>query len=277
VARKALVLGGGGVTGVAWEIGVLAGLAEVGLDLTDADLMVGSSAGSLVAAQVAGGTPLEELYERQLASVGSEVGAKIGVGVLLRWAVAALGTRDERKTLARIGAMAVKARTMPEAERRAVFAPRLSATQWPETELLITAVATDNGEFVTFNRNSGVSIVDAVGASCAVPGVWPPVTIKGRRYMDGGVRSPANVDLAEGYERIVVVAPINNAFRRAQSPAAQLARLPEGTRSVVVAPDAQTKAAIGNNVLDPTRRAPAAQAGRKQSKDVLAEIADVWN
>src|SRR5215813_8114181 len=112
VASRALVLGGGGVTGVAWELGLLAGLAEAGLDLTDADLMVGTSAGSVVAAQVAGGTPLEELYEQQLASTGSEVAARMGLGVVLRWAAAALTTRDEHKALTRIGAMALKAPTM---------------------------------------------------------------------------------------------------------------------------------------------------------------------
>jgi NTE family protein len=271
-----LVLGGGGVTGVAWEVGLLAGLAEAGLDLTDADLIVGTSAGSVVAAQTTGGTPLEELYERQLAGVGSEVAARMGLGLFVRWAVAALGTRDERKMLARIGAMAMKAPTMSEADRKAIIASRLPEHEWPNRALLITAVAADNGEFVAFNRDSGVSIVDAVGASCAVPGVWPPVTINGRRYMDGGIRSPANVDLAEGYERIVVVAPINSSFRRSQSPAAQLARMAAGTRSAVVTPDAQAKTAIGNNVLDPAKRAPAAQAGRKQAKDAVAEIAAVW-
>ena len=273
---RALVLGGGGVTGVAWELGVLAGLAEAGLDLTEADLFVGTSAGSVVAAQVTSGAPLDELYERQLASTGSEVAARMGLGVLLRWAAAALGTRDERKALARVGAMALNARTMPEQERKAIIESRLLTHEWPDRRLVITAVATD-GEFVTFDKESGVSIVDAVAASCAVPGVWPPVTINGRRYIDGGVRSTANADLAAGYARVVVIAPINASFRRSQSVAAQLARLGQGTRSTVVVPDDATKAAIGRNLLDPARRAPAAQAGRKQAKDVLEAVAKVWN
>src|SRR5215813_6233773 len=113
VASRALVLGGGGVTGVAWELGLLAGLAEAGLDLTDADLFVGTSAGSVVAAQVTGPTPLEELYEQQLASAGPEPAARLGLAQILRWAVAAIGSRDERKALARIGSMALKTRTIP--------------------------------------------------------------------------------------------------------------------------------------------------------------------
>ena len=276
MAGRALVLGGGGVTGVAWELGVLAGLAEAGLDVTDADLFVGTSAGSVVAAQVTSGTALEELFEQQTTSSGSEVAARLGVGQLLRLAAANLSTRDERKAMTRIGAMALHATTVPEEKRKAIIASRLPSHEWPARRLVVTAVAVDNGEFAAFDKESGVSLVDAVGASCAVPGVWPPVTINGRRYMDGGMRSPVNADLAKGYERIVVLAPINLSFRRAQNPAAQLARLGPDVRSAIVTPDAAAKTAIGNNVLDPARRGPSAQAGRKQAKDALDSIAKVW-
>src|SRR5215469_4898613 len=62
----ALVLGAGGVTGIAWETGLLKGLRDAGLDLTGADLVVGTSAGSVVAAQITTGVPLDELYGRQV-------------------------------------------------------------------------------------------------------------------------------------------------------------------------------------------------------------------
>ena len=275
MASRALVLGGGGVTGVAWELGLLAGLAEAGLDLTDADLFVGTSAGSVVAAQVTSPTPLVELYERQLASVGSEIAARLGISQILRWAVASIGTRDERKAMARIGSMALRTRTLSEDERKAVIASRLTSHEWPAARLVITAVSVD-GEFVTFEKDSGVSLVDAVAASCAVPTVWPPVTINGRRYMDGGMRSPVNADLAKGYDHVVVIAPTTAAFRRSQSVPAQVARLGPEVRSVVVAPDSAAKSAIGMNVLDPARRAPAARAGRKQAEGALDAIAKVW-
>ncbi len=129
---------------------------------------------------------------------------------------------------------------------------------------------------MVFDRDSGVSLVDAVGASCAVPGVWPPVTINGRRYIDGGVRAPANVDLAAGYDRVVVLAPISVAFRRDARVAAQVAALPAGTHTVVIAPDPAAGRAIGRNVLDPARRASAARAGRAQAAHVLAAVREVW-
>jgi NTE family protein len=277
MAGKALVLGGGGVTGVAWELGVLAGLAEAGLDLRDADLVVGTSAGSVVGAQITTGESLDELYERQLAGVGQEIAARLSLGTLLRLGAVAVSSRNEQTALRRVGAMAVKARTtVSPAERRAVIGARLPVHEWPDRRLLITAVAADTGEFVVFDRESGVSLVDAVAASCAVPVVWPSAEIDGRRYYDGGIRSGSNADLAAGYERVVVLAPTTSSFRPSTAVAAQLARLPEGTRTMLVHPDPAALKAIGRNVLDPQRRAPAARAGRRQAQDIAAEATAVW-
>jgi NTE family protein len=277
MAGKALVLGGGGVTGVAWELGILAGLADAGLDFTDADLVVGTSAGSVVAVQITSGQSLTQLYGEQLEPPANEVAAKLGPMLLLRYVTTALTNRDAQQARVKLGRLALRAKTLPEAERRAVIESRLPSRDWPEwPKVVITAVATDTGEFVTFDRDSGVSLVDAVGASCAVPGVWPPVSINGRRYMDGGMRAPANVDLAAGYERVVVIAPLPSGLRRDMSAVAQAAALGSATRQVVVSPDKQALAAIGRNVLDPRRRAPAARAGFIQAGSALDAVKQVW-
>ncbi|MGN9908941.1 patatin-like phospholipase family protein [Phytohabitans sp. LJ34] len=277
MATKALVLGGGGVTGVAWELGVLAGLAEAGIDLLAADLFVGTSAGSVVAAQVTSGVPLAELYERQLAPATTEVTAKIRMSTLAAIVLAMLRTRDEQAFRRHVGRMALAARTMPEVERRAVIASRLPVHSWPETRLLVPAADAETGEFVVFDRDAGVSLVDAVGASCAVPGVWPPVTIRGRRYIDGGVRSAANADLAAGADRIVVIAPVNNGGGPIARLAAQVAALRRTAAVTVIRPDRAAGQAIGRNVLDPARRAPAARAGRVQGAALAATVAHVWH
>lgn len=274
---SALVLGGGGVTGVAWELGILHGLADAGADLTTADVVVGTSAGSVVAVQITTVPSLGELYERQIAGYGGEIASRVGLGSLLKLALATMSTRDERKALARVGAMALAARTIPEAERRAVIDNRLPVHDWPDRDVRITAVAADTGEFVVFDRSSGVSIVDAVAASCAVPGVWPPATVNGRRFIDGGIRSPANVDVARGYDRVVVLAPTTVSLRRRLSPAAQLAALPATTRTLLVSPDRTARTAIGSNPLDPAHRAPAAKAGRRQSESILDAVDRVWS
>lgn len=274
---RALVLGGGGVTGVAWELGLLAGLAGHGLRLDEADLVVGTSAGSVVGAQVRSGTPPAQLYESQLRPPREEVPARLGTAVLLRWAWAGGRGRDAARARARIGAMALSARTPSEQSRRAVIAARLPSADWPAARLLVTAVDAASGEFVVFDADSGVPLVDAVGASCAVPGVWPPVTIGDRRFVDGGVRSPVNADLAAGCERVVVLAPTRAAVGPMPRLSAQVAALrSEGARVAVVSPDRAARTAIGRNVLDPARRAASARAGFAQADAVAAEVAGVW-
>lgn len=275
---RALVLGGGGVTGVGWETGVLFGLAEAGIDLTTADLVVGTSAGAFVAVEISSGVPLEQLFDAQVTTgTGSgEVAARMGLSAIVWFVIAGAWPGNRQRARARIGRAALRAKTIPEAERRQVFERRLPFQRWPQRRLLIPAVDAESGEAVIFDKDSGVALIDAVAASCAVPLVWPPVTIHGRRYMDGGVRSTANVDLAAGCERLVVVAPITEAMRREDRPAAQAAALGEGVRSIVISPDAAALVAIGGNMLDPAHRAPAARAGRAQAASVAERVREVW-
>lgn len=274
--RKALVLAGGGVTGIGWEVGVLAGLAELGVDLSDADVVVGTSAGSVVGAKLTTGVPLPKLYDEQLRAASGEVTARMGPGVLLRYVAASVLPGGDQRARARLGRKALAAKTEPESERIAVFRQLLPVHTWPKRRLLITAIEAQTGEARVFDRDSGVSLVDAVAASCAVPLVWPPVTINGRRYIDGGVRSIANADLAQGCGRVVVIAPITASLRRSGRISEQLAQLGTHLHSVVVAPDAQARAAIGKNVLDPGNRAAAARAGRAQARSIRDAVAVAW-
>jgi len=272
------VLGAGGEAGIAWEVGLLAGLAGRGVDLTTADLVVGTSAGAGVAARINSGAGLAALYETQLAPVDGEIVARFGPRAMAKfvWAVAP-ARRNPARARIRLGRMAVRSRTEPAAQRRAVVAARLGTDEWPAGNLLITAVDADTGEFTAFGSGSGVDLVDAVGASCAVPGVWPPVVINGRRWMDGGMRSPANADLAAGYDRVVVVAPIVRGFKPLPSATDQVAELAQSCQAVaLLAPDAASVAAFGRNLLDPRSRAPSARAGYAQAAAVRADVAAVW-
>ena len=274
---RALVLGGGGVTGIAWETGMLAGLAEAGIDLTSADLVVGTSAGSVVGAQILSGASLADLYAAQLTDATGEIAARMGATTMLRFVAALLWPGEEQHARARIGRAALRARTVPEAERRAVIERRLPSAEWPERRLLIASVDALTGELRIFDRSSGVPLPDAVAASCAVPLVWPPITIDGRRYIDGGVRSATNADLAAGCDRVVVLAPITYALRRSGSIRNQLASLGPSIRSVVISPDAAARKAIGSNVLDPAHRVMSARAGHAQSAGVADSVAAVWS
>ncbi|MEU8841938.1 patatin-like phospholipase family protein [Streptomyces roseus] len=274
----ALVLGGGGLTGVGWEAGVLYGLARAGVDLTAADLVVGTSAGSVVGAQLTSGllSP-QELYERQLGDPAGEVAARLGTGLIARYAVAMVRSRDPEAYRRRVGALALAADTGEEAERRKVLEARLVSHTWPERRLVVTAVDALTGELAAFDRQSGAGLVEAVSASCAVPGVWPPVTVGGRRFIDGGIRSATNADLASGCSRVVILAPMALGSGLVPSPAAQAARLREaGARVLLITPSAQARKAFGRNVLDPARQDPAARAGLAQAASHAAEAAAVW-
>ncbi|MEU3745806.1 MULTISPECIES: patatin-like phospholipase family protein [Streptomyces] len=278
--RTALVLGAGGLVGAAWEIGILRGLADAGTDLADAGLVVGSSAGAVVGAQLAAGAPgLEELYERQLSGAAPEPAARLGLPLVLRYAVAVLTARTPEAYGRRIGALALGARTVGEAERRETVARRLGQVlDWPARRLLVTAVDAVSGELVAYGADSGVPLTDAVTASCAIPGLWPPATIDGRRWIDGGIHSTANAHLAAGYDRVVVIAPTPQGNKVVLSPARQGAALAAaGARVEVITPDAASRKAFGRNPLDPALRAAAARAGRAQAARHAVAVAEVWS
>ncbi|MFC8511824.1 patatin-like phospholipase family protein [Streptomyces sp. NPDC057257] len=278
MTRRGLVLGGGGVAGIAWETGLLAGLAEGGVDVLGADLFVGTSAGSTVAAQVTSGTPLKKLLERQLdpALQAPELSPVVGSDDVLKLFVEACeGATDAVDARRRIGVMALKAPTVSEAERRVVIEGRLLSHSWPLSELKIVAVDADTGIERVFDIESGVGLVDAVAASCAVPGTWPPVSIGRRRYIDGGVRSGENADLAAGCDRVLILQvmaiPGNTELDN------QVAALRKrGSRVLVIRPDEAVTAAIGPNLHDPAVRAPAARAGCAQGLRAVSEVAEFW-
>jgi NTE family protein len=280
---RALVLGGGGVAGVAWELGILMGLYDTGVDVRGADVIIGTSAGSVVGAQIASGTDLESLFTSQLIPFEQTKERKVEFDPVqmmevFSQAVAGAGP-DPEAIRARIGAYAMAVPTVPEEERRAIIETRIPVHTWPQQRLLIVAVNTETGEEYIMDRTSGVSLIDAVAASCAVPGIWPPVTIAGHRYMDGGVRSATNADLAHGYDRIVILNPLganaNYIGAGIDSEVTTLER--EGSQVLVIAPDAVSTTAIGLNPLDPDTRQPSALAGRTQGRERANSVAALWS
>jgi NTE family protein len=171
--RRALVLGGGGVAGIAWMTGLLAGLAEAGQDVTGADVIIGTSAGAAVAAQVGSGLPLDALFARQVgpALQAREIPAELDMEKLgAEFAELLTGATSAQDMQRRVGAYALAARTVPEADRLAAVSTRLPSPEWPARRILLVAVDAETGETRVFDRQSGVNLVDAVAASCAVPG-----------------------------------------------------------------------------------------------------------
>jgi NTE family protein len=278
--KRALVLAGGGLAGIAWETGVLRGIADelpaTAQALIDSDVLIGTSAGSAVAAQLGSGLGLDVLFDRQTTGSSAEINPDVGIDDITELFVTAMMTPNVTTAdkLHRIGAVALSTQTVTEAVRRDVIAQRLPSHDWPDRVLRISAIDTATGELITLDRNSGVGLVDAVAASCAVPGVWPPVTIGDRRYMDGGVGSSVNMALAGDCDLAVVLVPSG---RSAPSPfgggAAEEVEAFGGSTFSVFADD-ESLAAFGRNPLDPACRKPSALAGREQGQRVAEAVAE---
>lgn len=281
MTTRALVLGGGGLAGIGWEVGVLAGLASAGVDVRDADLLVGTSAGSAVASQLGRETSLEEVHAEQLLPPDGEIAVEFDLATIGAAFLAAMeGGPGQEELLARVGRRALDADTLPEDDRLAVIAERLRTHDWPTTRLLVTAVEATTGAFRAFSAADGVPLVHAVAASCAVPMVWPPVTIGGRRWMDGGMRSTTNADLAAGHDRVLVVAPLTvppgspvGAGLEAEVAGLEAA----GAQVMVVKGDTEALRAFGSNPLDPATRGPSARIGYAHGVRVADLVRALWH
>jgi NTE family protein len=278
-SKRGLVLAGGGLAGIAWEIGILRGIEDESTDtaraLLESDVTIGTSAGSAVAAQLGSGLRLDELYDRQVKGASKELDPGVDIDDITQLFLVALSDPDATtaQKLQRIGEVARSTATVSEAVRREVIAQRLPNHDWPDRELRITAIDIGTGELVAFDRNSGVELVDAVAASCAVPGAWPPVTIGERRYMDGGVGSTMNIKLATDCDAVVVLVPSGKGAPSpfGRDPALEVDGFPR--RALGVFADDDSLAAFGPNPLDPACREPSARAGRVQGRRVGAEVA----
>lgn len=281
--KRALVLAGGGLAGIAWETGVLLGVCdeapEAGQTLLDSDVLLGTSAGSAVAAQIAGGATLDELFARQLSAAEGAHEIHPGVSIdsiteMFMNAMLSPGASKEEK-LQKIGAIAATTETVPEAVRRKVIEHRLPSHEWPVNRVLrVTAIDIATGELLVLDEASGVDLVDAVAASCAVPGAWPPVTIGGRRMMDGGVNSTVNMPAAADCDAAVVLVPsaANSPSPWGTGAVAEIDSFPGATLAVFA--DDESLAAYGSNPLDPACREPAARAGRAQGRREAGRVAE---
>jgi NTE family protein len=292
-----LVLGGGGSAGNAWEIGVIAGLFDAGMDVTEADLIIGTSAGSTAAAQISSATQPAELLAGILAAApqpqtrpaGADSGRvpDVPVSDYMEKTSAIIGAAaDAADMRRRMGAAALEMDaawgSSGLAQRRATVAARLPSQRWPQRPMLIVAVDARTGEPVVFDRHSGVDLADAVTASCAGVGAVPAHRIGDNRYIDGGYRSNENADLAAGYGRVLVLSPLGG---RSRAPAdwgihlaAQVDELrARGSRVETILPDTSSRNAFGVNLMDPSTRPPSAQAGYNQGRALAEQLTEFWH
>jgi NTE family protein len=280
MGQGSLVFAGGGVAGIAWEVGVMQGVFDADPALYERLLapdtrIIGTSAGSAVGAQLAGTIGIIESFAAQLQEETAELGADVDTLELqTRFLTAIEGATSPEDARRRIGRLALETPSVDESVRIEVIRSRLTEPEWPQRELKITAVDVETGEFVVFDRTSGVDLASAVAASCAVPGVWPPVTIDGARYMDGGVRSGSNADLAAGSDWVVIVSPLPGVGEPGLGTiaTAELDAL-GGVPTAVIYADAASISAFGPNPLDPATRRASAEAGRAVGRASAERVA----
>jgi len=295
MSEQALVLHGGGSAGNAWEIGITAGLFDAGLDVTEADLIIGTSAGATAAAQITSATPTELLAAILAAAPHPRTGpvksdgGRVLIGPVAghmertsRIIAAAVDAADMRR---KMGAAALEmdaaADGTAQTRWRAAVAARLPSLHWPERRMLITAVDALTGVPVVFDRHSGVDLVDAVAASCANGFGVPPYRIGDNRYIDGGYRRNENADLAAGYGRVLVLSPFGGRSRHPLEWGMQLAAQVDelrasGSRVETIFPDSNSRDAFGGDMMDPSSRPPSARAGYNQGRALAEQLTEFW-
>lgn len=299
-ASRAVVLGGGGPVGVGWELGLAAGLAKEGINLAEADLVVGTSAGSLAGALLTSGEdPIalveeaEAMFEAGVGDSGVDQVDMAGLAGLMEAMLGPEGPADvteptEQERLAEVGRIALAADTIAEEAFVGSMGTVLSGKPWP-AHFACTAVDAATGEFQLWNAAAGAPLDRAVASSCAVPGMYPPITIGDKRYMDGGVRTMHNADLAEGHEAVLVVSVmmtqlppgiederLSGFFARQNAGVEHLRAT--GSKVEVIEPDVEflTLSGMGMALMDFTMVKAAADAGVRLGQQSAERLAAIW-
>lgn len=299
--NRALVLGGGGLVGIAWELGVLTGLAQQGVDLTGRfesgglrpDAIVGTSAGSVVGSMI-GSKSLALLTEMALqddaAAAALESLPLLDFALMDECFTAWRDLLDDTpESLAAVGRLALKFEGVGE-DRYVQSMVDTVGHDWLDDRFRCTSVNAQDGSFSVWGAASGVSLARAVAASCAVPTIFPAVTIETKngsaRYVDGGVRSGTSIDLVAGARRILVLAPIGSWSGDALDPAAAAAVVREtaiaeaaGSSVITVYPDETTNTATMYSPLtrmDPGAREPALEHGIRQGTALANQLHGWW-
>jgi NTE family protein len=280
--------------GIGWESGIVSGLIEGGVDLPQADLIVGTSAGSFIGANLAMGRNIAHLAEAYITEQQEPVPAAQpaarppDLSILIgKMQEAVFGVRPAKEVRAEIGAWALTSKTVSEEQFIASFGgwlSRLPEDAWPERPYACTAVDAADGSFVVWNKEANVGLARAVASSCSVPGIFPPITIRGRRYIDGGMRSATNADVAKGYDAVLIVAvtvqvtdpAMAERFRKPLENELKILR-ESNARVELIMPDAASLEAFGMNLMDRSSRPAAAKAGLSQGRADAARLRSFWS
>jgi NTE family protein len=274
---RAVVLGGGGVTRMAWEIGIITALLQEDIDLTEADVIIGISAGSFVGSALASGYDMRKLYDSQLFPNTSEVNVSVNSEILKLWTEAFICGKDDKKKIGKmLGDIAKKYPSkISRKNHQNVVESRMVTNLWP-AKLKVTALDAETGDLHVFDLASGITLIDAVSASGAVPGIWPFITFDGRDWVDGGMVSSTNAHLAEGYDKVVILSPMPKKYGIVPSVKEEVIEMQKKADISLIVPDKNSILAIGENPYDPTHTTSSAKAGFNQGINEATAIYNTW-
>jgi NTE family protein len=272
---RALVLGGGGVVGTAWMTGLVSGMRREGVDLATADLIVGTSAGSIVGTMLATGQNLDSGAPARPANQGDSAPQADGGRLTEVFAILADRGLEPADARRRVGRIALAAETITEQAHIAGISTLITAHEWPDRELLITAVDVESGELKVWDRAGAAPLRTAVASSCALPGVSPPITVNGRRYMDGGIGSGTNADVATGADVLVLVEPLAHLFPR--EPFERELAAAGAVTVITINPDQAALNAFGPDLGNWKAWQPAHEAGIRQAATTAEQVRAAWS
>ena len=285
---RGLVLGGGGLFFIAWQVAYLDTLARAGVTLAGAQRVVGTSAGSLIAAVVTSGGIGRFARTVSLLSRAPALTARLAPAARLApsqqraWDLFRQATDAEPETVQAIGRAALAAAATPAASMRRTARLMIAHHKWPAPSLQVTAVDTYTGERIVIDHHAQVPVATATAASSSVPGLFAPQLVGDRFCMDGGVSgSGTHSDLVAGADRVVMIS-LSEAFPSprpggmTQRPGGYQQELDNlqasGSKVLVVGPES----ADLTTLMDP-REVPAALAmGRRQAQEDVDRVRDFW-
>lgn len=283
---RALVLGGGGPVGIAWETGLIAGLAEGGVQVGHADWILGTSAGSVVGSQLALGRSPASLLQSELAQAEAAKeaqAARSGPAPNLMPLMSIMARRTPGEPMStelmkELGVLALGAETVSEEVFLSGFGALNDEQPWPETYACTTVDAL-TGEFLLWSKDTAAPLGRGVASSCSVPGIFPPITIDGRRYIDGGMRSGTNADMAKDHGKVLIIAVMPPAFAAMMQPGIDREMdviHAHGGEVALIVPDAACGEAFGANLMDSSNREAIARAGFAQGQAEAARVGAFW-
>lgn len=271
--ERALVLGGGGITGIAWESGVLAALIENGMKISQIDKIFGTSAGAFVGAVLSNNQDMKSYYHYLNENKDTNEQTKLKKEVYEMWRQAYIQGGNNQESIGRLlGEMIDQVQpVISMKERKKAIAKRLNDSKWT-SQLVITAINARTGQLETINQQIGMDLIDSVAASEAVPGLWPHVTMNGKDYIDGGMVSSTNACLAKDFKQILIIAPLTQKIGKLPNVFDDEITLSNTSDVYTITPDEFSKSIIGDNIYDASVIIEVGNAGYEQGKRLVKEI-----